>query len=61
MSDKIDVLDLVINLLKEHEKEFDRLVGRMELLTESFEATVDELALKKAREILRDTLEDLDV
>lgn len=29
-SQKIDALDMVITVLKEHEKELDRLVGRLE-------------------------------
>ncbi len=33
---KIDVLDLVINVLKEHEKRLDELLERLETLIEAF-------------------------
>jgi len=33
---KLDVLDLVINILKEHEKNLDRLLERLEMLIEAF-------------------------
>jgi len=33
---KLDVLDLVINILKEHEKNLDRLLERLEMLIETF-------------------------
>ena len=34
---KIDVLDLLINILKEHERKLDELVGRIERLLEEAE------------------------
>ena len=34
-SEKIDVLDLIINVLNDHEKKFDGLVTRLEEVTES--------------------------
>jgi ABC-type transporter Mla subunit MlaD len=33
---KLDVLDLVINILKEHEKNLDRLLERLDTLIEAF-------------------------
>ena len=30
--EKIDVLDLIINVLKEHEKKLDELIGKLECL-----------------------------
>ena len=33
---KTDVLDLVINILKEHEKNLDRLLERLETLIDAF-------------------------
>ena len=35
---KIDVLDLLINILKEHERRLDELVGRIERLLKEAEA-----------------------
>ena len=33
-SEKIDVLDLIINCLREHETKFDQLLGRLEEKTD---------------------------
>ena len=35
--EKLDVLDLIISTLMEHEKELDRLIGRMETLLNYYE------------------------
>ena len=32
LTEKIDVLDLIINVLKEHEKKLDELIGKLEIL-----------------------------
>ena len=37
-TEKIDVLDLLINVLQEHEKKLDALVGRLEEVTENLGA-----------------------
>jgi CheY-like chemotaxis protein len=37
ITDKIDVLDLIINVLNEHEKKMDDLVERLEFITELLE------------------------
>lgn len=34
MSEKIDVLDFIINILREHEKKLDSLIARFEELLE---------------------------
>ena len=36
--EKLDILDLLINVLNEHEKRMDMLVGRIEAITKSIEA-----------------------
>jgi CheY-like chemotaxis protein len=36
-TDKIDVLDLIINVLNEHERKLDELVGRLEVITRILE------------------------
>lgn len=36
-TEKIDVLDLLIKMLMEHEKKMDELVTRLELLTDQIE------------------------
>jgi hypothetical protein len=33
-TEKVDVLDLLINILREHEEKLDTLVGRMEAMCE---------------------------
>ena len=33
--DALEALDFIINVLKEHEKDFDRLVGQLSIITES--------------------------
>ncbi len=35
--EKLDVLDMLINVLNEHEKRMDALVGKMEAITKSME------------------------
>ena len=40
-TEKVDVLDLLINILREHEEKLDRLVGRMEAMCEGFPAVAD--------------------
>ncbi len=37
-TEKIDVLDLLINILREHEEKIDELVARLEQITENIEA-----------------------
>jgi len=34
-TEKIDVLDLLVNILKEHEQKLDEIVERLETLTEA--------------------------
>lgn len=36
-TEKIDVLDLIIKILNDHEKKFDELVERLELVTQQLE------------------------
>jgi len=36
-TEKIDVLDMIIKILQEHEKKFDELVYRLELLVEQID------------------------
>ena len=40
-TDKIDVLDLIINVLNEHEKKMDQLVERLELIVDVLEGHPD--------------------
>jgi len=40
-TEKVDVLDLLINILREHEEKLDRLVGRMEAMCEGCPAVAD--------------------
>jgi len=37
LSEKIDVLDLVIDVLREHEKRLDELISRLEKIVEKAE------------------------
>lgn len=37
-TEKIDVLDLLINILREHEEKMDKLVTRLEQIIENVEA-----------------------
>jgi len=36
-TEKIDILDLIIKILNEHEKKFDELVERLEIVTVTLE------------------------
>ena len=40
MSEKIDVLDLIINVLREHEKTLDELIHRLDSVTTKIEKRV---------------------
>ena len=40
-TEKVDVLDLLINILREHEERLDALVGRMEAMCEGCPALID--------------------
>ena len=42
-TEKVDVLDLLINILREHEEKLDRLVGRMEAMCEGCPALTDDV------------------
>ena len=37
LSQKVDVLDLIIDVLKEHEKKLDELISRLEKIVEKAE------------------------
>jgi len=37
LSQKVDVLDLIIDVLKEHEKKLDELISRLERIVEKHE------------------------
>ena len=37
LKEKLDVLDFIINILREHERTLDNLIGRLEILYEEFE------------------------
>jgi hypothetical protein len=54
---KIDALELVINILREHEKKLDELVSRAGILVEEFEALIEEKAREYAREMIGNALE----
>jgi len=38
LSQKVDVLDLIIDVLREHEKKLDELIGRLEKIVEKAES-----------------------
>jgi DNA-binding transcriptional MerR regulator len=42
LNDKIDVIDLIINVLKEHENSLDNLVERLEVLNKDLEQSMNE-------------------
>ena len=60
MSDRIDAVDLILNVLREHEKKLDELVSRAGILVNEFEALIEERGHERAREILRGALEDFE-
>lgn len=37
LKEKLDVLDFIINILREHERNLDDIVGRLEVLFQEFE------------------------
>lgn len=39
--DQVDVIDLLINVLKEHEKHLDLLIARLEAITPSLEKEIN--------------------
>ena len=41
-SDKVDVIDLIINVLKEHEGTLDELVSRLEQVNKDIEVSMNE-------------------
>ena len=41
LKDKIDVIDLIINVLKEHENSLDNLVERLEVLNKDLEQSMN--------------------
>ena len=48
--DKIDVVDLIINVLKEHENSLDNLVERLEILNKDLEQSMNESSFYVSRE-----------
>ncbi len=42
LKDRIDVIDLIINVLKEHEDSLDNLVERLEVLNKDLEQSMNE-------------------
>ena len=42
LKDRIDVIDLIINVLKEHENSLDNLVERLEILNKDLEQSMNE-------------------
>ena len=42
LKDRIDVIDLIINVLKEHENSLDDLVERLEVLNKDLEQSMNE-------------------
>ena len=56
--DKVDVIDLIISVLREHESSLDRLVERLEKLNEHLEGSMEEAPLynEKDREESADLL-----
>jgi len=57
--EKLDALDLVIGVLKEHERNLDDLVDRAGMMVARFDELVEEKALEHARGILLNALEGL--
>lgn len=60
LKEKLDVLDFIINILREHEKSLDDVVGRFETLFQELERkslrqTFDPVSLR-TQEILNDLL-----
>jgi uncharacterized coiled-coil protein SlyX len=49
-TEKVDVLDLLINVLREHEENLDRLVARMEALCSRCPALKGEALEEDARD-----------
>ena len=42
LKDRIDIVDLIINVLKEHENSLDNLVERLEVLNKDLEQSMNE-------------------
>lgn len=42
LKDRIDIVDLIINVLKEHENSLDNLVERLEVLNKDLEESMNE-------------------
>ena len=55
--DKVDVIDLIISVLREHESSLDRLVERLEKLNEHLEGSMEEAPLYDEKD--RDESADL--
>ena len=49
-SDRVDVIDLIINVLKEHEGTLDELVGRLEHVNNEIEVSMNESSFYVGKE-----------
>lgn len=61
--EKLDVLDFIINILREHESALDNLIRRLDMLCQEFERSImrekyDTVSLR-TKEILNDLLGEL--
>lgn len=52
INDKVDVIDLIINILRDHEEKLDYLIGRLEMLCQE-----QEERMRKQNHVLLRSLE----